>query len=146
MSEPSCVCPLAGWCARHHVVKTPFFHRACQKGGEFFREWELGRGPGQDGHVITIGSASPPAASRDAGSPPPPRDVDHAPCQHLGGHERTAHCKPCQSGNRTGLVEVYFCDVHSECTLHSTLARGRDGKRFAACSTCQDYIAKDASS
>lgn len=42
-----CECPHAGFCHRHGCEKTQHWWELCQTRADYFRLWELGRGPGQ---------------------------------------------------------------------------------------------------
>jgi hypothetical protein len=44
MSE--CICPIAGYCERHKVLKTQHWHKLCQTREEYRALWEAGKGPG----------------------------------------------------------------------------------------------------
>jgi hypothetical protein len=41
-----CECPLAGYCNRHGITKTPHQHKLCQNHMGYFNMWEKGKGPG----------------------------------------------------------------------------------------------------
>lgn len=43
-----CECPLAGFCNRHQVDKTPHWHKLCQNHMGYFNAWEKCIGPGQN--------------------------------------------------------------------------------------------------
>jgi len=43
-----CECPLAGFCKKHNMNKTPHYHKLCQNHVGYFNQWEDCRGPGQD--------------------------------------------------------------------------------------------------
>jgi hypothetical protein len=43
-----CECPLAGYCNRHQVQKTPHMHKLCENHQGYFELWENCKGPGQD--------------------------------------------------------------------------------------------------
>lgn len=43
-----CECPLAGYCNRHQVQKTPHMHKLCGNHQGYFELWENCKGPGQD--------------------------------------------------------------------------------------------------
>jgi len=43
-----CECPLAGFCKRHDMNKTPHYHKLCQNQEVYFKQWEECKGPGQD--------------------------------------------------------------------------------------------------
>lgn len=47
--KTDCECPLAGYCQRHGMNKTPHQHKLCQSHPGYFRKWEEGHGPG--GHA-----------------------------------------------------------------------------------------------
>lgn len=40
-----CECPIAGFCKRHQINKTPLLHHKCQTDPNFWNAWESGRGP-----------------------------------------------------------------------------------------------------
>jgi len=64
MSEgPKCECPLAGFCKRHGVEKTPLLHRKCQTDPVFWEAWEKGKGPLQ--------LKQPAATAKTIRKPPP---------------------------------------------------------------------------
>ncbi len=48
-NKTGCVCPLAGYCSKHQVNKTPHLHKLCQNHPGYFKMWEECRGPGQQG-------------------------------------------------------------------------------------------------
>lgn len=43
-----CVCPLAGFCAKHGIRKNPHFHHLCQTRQDYFNMYEKCIGPGQE--------------------------------------------------------------------------------------------------
>ena len=43
-----CECPLAGFCSKHNVEKTPHWHKLCQNHMGYYNAWEKCMGPGQD--------------------------------------------------------------------------------------------------
>ena len=47
-SKTGCECPLAGFCNRHNMQKTPHMHKLCQNHQGYFDKWEKCQGPGQD--------------------------------------------------------------------------------------------------
>ena len=44
MSE--CICPIAGYCDRHKVVKTKHWHHLCQTREDYRALWDVRKGPG----------------------------------------------------------------------------------------------------
>lgn len=58
--KTKCECPLAGYCNRHGVNKTPHEHKLCQNHPTYFKAWEEGRGPGQEG-----GRQEPPPKKKE---------------------------------------------------------------------------------
>lgn len=56
------------------------------------------------------------------------------PCIYRGALLEMVTCKPCQSGNGTGLVPVFECLKHQKCTLNSTQIK----PRIQGCGACQD--------
>lgn len=48
MARTGCECPLAGYCNRHGVEKTPHEHMQCKHNPTWFKKWEDGKMPGQD--------------------------------------------------------------------------------------------------
>jgi len=57
------------------------------------------------------------------------------PCAHRGELLRTQVCKPCQAMGKSA-VEVFWCSLHSECTLSNTAVK----PKIRACSTCSDWV------
>jgi hypothetical protein len=45
--KTDCSCPLAGFCNRHGIEKSPHQHKLCQNSPAYFNRWEECRGPGQ---------------------------------------------------------------------------------------------------
>lgn len=43
-----CVCPMAGYCSRHHINKNAHFHKLCQTRQDYFEMYEACAGPGQE--------------------------------------------------------------------------------------------------
>ena len=46
--KTGCECPLAGFCKKHNMHKTPHYHKLCKHHQGYFNQWEQCRGPGQD--------------------------------------------------------------------------------------------------
>jgi len=47
-AKTGCVCPVAMYCQRHNMQKTPHFHKLCQNHQGYFNMWEQCKGPGQN--------------------------------------------------------------------------------------------------
>jgi hypothetical protein len=45
--KTGCTCPVASFCQRHQIEKTPHMHKLCQNHEGYFKMWEECRGPGQ---------------------------------------------------------------------------------------------------
>lgn len=43
-----CECPVAGFCKRHGIIKSPHLHKLCQNHNGYFKMWEECRGPKQN--------------------------------------------------------------------------------------------------
>ena len=90
-----CDCPLAGYCERHRVDKTPHLHRLCRTNQRYYAAWEEGRGIGQ----------RMPKAEREfresRRQPPPPV------CVHRGEVVGKASC------GCAGSPDVYACSIHT---------------------------------
>jgi hypothetical protein len=48
MRVTPCQCPLAGFCERHKLNKSPLLHHKCQTDERFWASWEQGRGPAKE--------------------------------------------------------------------------------------------------
>jgi len=65
-NKTGCECPLASFCNRHGVTKSPHQHKLCQTHPGYFQKWEDCKGPGQrftdckkQGEVPVVGVAPP---------------------------------------------------------------------------------------
>lgn len=45
--KTGCECPIASYCQRHGINKSPHMHKLCQNHQGYFDKWEECRGPGQ---------------------------------------------------------------------------------------------------
>jgi len=62
-----CECPAAGWCARHGMFKTDYYHSICRTVPAYFNQYEQGIGPGQV--FADNGSLENPAPQIGRGAP-----------------------------------------------------------------------------
>lgn len=54
MARTKCECPLAGYCNRHGVEKTPHEHMQCKHNPTYFNKWEKGQMPGQENAKVKL--------------------------------------------------------------------------------------------
>jgi hypothetical protein len=85
MARTNCECPLAGYCNRHGVNKTPHQHKLCQNHPTVFKAWEEGRGPGQEN-----GQQEPP---RKKVEPKPVPTTKVKTCSFCNGDGCNGECR-----------------------------------------------------
>jgi hypothetical protein len=123
-----CDCPLAGYCERHGVNKTPHLLHLCRTNDRYYDSWEEGRGIGQK-------AAKAGREFRAIRRQPPPL------CVHRGAEIGKADC------GCSGSPKVYECSVHTYAMEHK-LKPGKvtfvtkDGKQasdMGYCFACENF-------
>lgn len=69
MEKTNCECPLAGYCNRHKIEKSPHMHKLCQNHPKYFQMWEECRGPGQQNVTCKEEVVVPPVVREEQDQP-----------------------------------------------------------------------------
>lgn len=94
-----CDCPLAGYCKRHGVNKSPHLFHLCKTNDRYYDAWEEGRGIGQK--TLAPDQRKPKRRER-------PEPV----CLHRGAIAGKADC------GCSGSPVVYHCSIHTYAMEH----------------------------
>ena len=120
--KTGCECPLAGFCKKHNMNKTPHYHKLCQNHQGYFNQWEKCQGPGQD-QVKCM-------QSRDKDKPEEPLQASQRPEEELKLPSAVQQVK-----NFTGSFFKHMLTGFGK-TDEKTY-----NKRLTECVGCEFYIA-----
>lgn len=138
MARTGCECPLAGYCNRHGVTKTPHEHVQCQHNPTFFKKWEEGRGPGQEG-----GRQEPPPKKKEpepVTKPPASTAVPVCPFCHNQGCN--GMCRNNQKTPSMMQMAKNFAGSMKDAAKDGFKGSGEDltKERLEICAGCEFFI------
>lgn len=122
-----CDCPLAGFCERHGVNKSPHLLHLCRTNDRYYDAWEEGRGIGQ-------------RASKEEREFKARRRVQSPVCVHRGEVLGKAGC------GCSGSPKVYQCGIHGVVMEHKlkpglvtfSTDAGKQTVDMSYCFLCED--------
>ena len=132
--KTKCECPLAGYCNRHGVEKTPHQHIMCKNHPGWFKQWEDGVGPGQDA------SQSQPTHKQTAVTPV--MDVGKPICQFCQNRGCNGQCRNSNELPSTWQMAKNFAGSMKEAAKDGFKGSGEDltKERLEICAGCEFFI------
>ena len=129
-----CNCPMAGYCERHKVSKTPHLFNLCRTNDRYYDAWEEGRGIGQK-------------ASKREKEFLRERNILKPVCAHRGEVIGKADC------GCSGSPKVYQCSLHTYAMEHKlkpgkvsfTSPEGKQRVEMSYCSGCDQFESAELS-